>query len=375
MTHRKREEYGFVDKPNNGNTIKIKLNGENPPIQEVPSKNEVESNSDPIPRVIKINTEHTESESESDVNSETAASQESVDESFDWIIPESSDKDIGELKIIPSPTSKKTSLPKITSFTSNIKKKNGRPLGSILISAAFAILIGTTIGVVMLKLVITSPTEKTVTTVPTEVTDNPASSNNTKTAEAKNTSSASISQLTTYVIQGGVFSSDSGAKATSDNLSSKNVPSQTVEMDGKYFLFLGVADSIEGAKALGAQYKEDGIEDVFAKPLLLDEKKFSGITDKEKTFLKAVPTIYRTISLTTSNALVTKELSEDASKVLSEIEAPLKTVVKNEKIKDLKAELVSANEKVKAFQESKEVKNLSDAQQHLLKFMSVYFSK
>ncbi|MFB5194736.1 hypothetical protein ACE198_07360 [Neobacillus sp. KR4-4] len=373
MTHRKREEYGFVDKPNNGNTIKIKLNGENPPIQEVPPKNEVETNSDPIPRVIKINTEHTESES--DVNSETAASQESVDESFDWIIPESSDQDIGELKIIPSPTSKKTSLPKITSFTSNIKKKNGRPLGSILISAAFAILIGTTIGVVMLKLVITSPTEKTVTTVPTEVTDKPASSNKTKTAEAKNTSSASISQLTTYVIQGGVFSSDSGAKATSDNLSSKNVPSQTVEMDGKYFLFLGVADSIEGAKALGAQYKEDGIEDVFAKPLLLDEKKFSGITDKEKTFLKAVPTIYRTISLTTSNALVTKELSEDASKVLSEIEAPLKTVVKNEKIKDLKAELVSANEKVKAFQESKDVKNLSDAQQHLLKFMSVYFSK
>jgi len=371
MTHRKREEYGLVDKPNKGNTINIKLNAENPPNQEVPPKKEVETNIDPIPRVIKINNELTES----DVISETAAAQESVDESFDWIIPESSDNDIEEFKIIPSQTSKKTSLPKITTFTSNIKKKNDRPLGSILISAAFAILIGTTIGVVMLKLVITSPSEKTVTTEPTVVTDKPASSTETKTAEAKNTKAASISQLTTYVIQGGVFSSDSGAKETSDNLSSKNVPSETVEMDGKYYLFLGVADSIEGAKALGAQYKENGIEDVFAKPLLLEEKKFSNITEKEKTFLKAVPTIYQTLSLTTSNAVVTKDLSEEASKVLTEIETPLKTSVKNEKIKDLKAELVSANEKVKAFQESKDDKNLSDAQEHLLNFLSIYFSK
>ncbi|WP_144547822.1 SPOR domain-containing protein [Bacillus sp. X1(2014)] len=370
MTHRKREEYGFVDKPNKGNTIKIKLNAENPPIQEVPPKEEVETNIDPVPRIIKINTELTES----DVTSETAAAQESVDESFDWIIPESSDNEIEEFKIIPSQTSKKTSLPKITTFTSNIKKKNSRPLGSILISAAFAILIGTTIGIVMLKLVITSPSDKTVTTVPTEVTDKPASSTETKTAEAKNTSAASISQLTTYVIQGGVFSSDSGAKETSDNLSAKNVPSETVEMDGKYYLFLGVADSIEGAKALGAQYKENGIEDVFAKPLLLEEKKFSNITDKEKTFLKAVPTIYQTLSLTTSNAVVTKDLSEEASKVLKDIESPLKTSVKNEKIKDLKAELVSANEKVNAFQESKDEKNLRDAQEHLLNFLSIYFS-
>ncbi|MFL6518276.1 MAG: hypothetical protein ACJ8GL_09365, partial [Bacillus sp. (in: firmicutes)] len=153
------------------------------------------------------------------------------------------------------------------------------------------------------------------------------------------------------------------------------VPSQTVEMDGKFYLFLGVADSIETAKALGAQYKESGIEDVFAKPLLLDEKKFTDLTAKEKTFIKAVPTIYQTLSLTNSNALVTKELSEDASKALTGIEEQLKSSVKNKKLKDLTAELVSANKKLKAFQESKSEKNLSDAQQHLLNFMSLYFSK
>lgn len=372
MTHRKREEYGLVDKPNKGNTIKIKLNGETPPHQELPLKKEVEANNDVIPKVIKINTENTESES--DIFSETAAAQESVDESFDWIIPESSEHDIEEIKIVPSQTNKKTVLPKITTFSTNTKKKNGRPLGTILISAAFAILIGTTIGVVMLKLVITPPSNKTVTTEPTEVTEKPVSTE-TKTSEGKNTSAAAIAQLTTYVIQGGVFSSEAGAKETSSSLTSKSVPTQAVEIDGKFYLFLGVADSIEEAKALGAQYKENGVEDVFAKPLLLEEKKFSNLTDKEKTFLKTVPTIYQTLSLTTSNALVTKDLSEDASKVLSDVEATLKSSVKNEKIKDLKAELVSANEKVKSYQETKDKKNLTEAQQHLLNFLSLYFSK
>ncbi|MBT2697899.1 SPOR domain-containing protein [Bacillus sp. ISL-40] len=358
-----------MDKPNKGNTIKIKLNGETPPQLDVPPK-EVEASIDPIPKVIKINSNL----SESDNFMETAAAQESVDESFDWIIPESSENDIEEFKIVPSQSGKKSALPKITTFSSNTKKKNGRPLGTILISAVFAILIGTTIGVVMLKLVITTPTDKTVVTEPTVVTEKPASTTETKTTEGKN-SSAAISQVTAYVIQGGVFSSEAGAKETSSSLDSKGIPSQTVEMDGKYFLFLGVADSIEAAKALGGQYKENGIEDVFAKPLLLDEKKFTGVTEKEKTFLKAVPTIYQTLSLTSSSALLTKSLSEDSSKALIEIEEQLKSSVKNKKLKDLKAELVSANEKLKAFQESKSEKNLSDAQQHLLNFMSLYFSK
>jgi stage II sporulation protein B len=357
-----------VDKPNKGNTIKIKLNGETPPFQDVPPKKEAEANID-LPKVIKINSKLTDA----DVFIETAAAQESADESFDWIIPESSDHDIEEFKIVPSQTSKKTALPKIATFSSNTKKKNGRPFGTILISAAFAILIGTTIGVVMLKLVLTKPSDKTVTMEPTEVIDNPASTGP-KTTEGKNTSAASISQLTTYVIQGGVYSSEAGVKETSAGLTSKSVPSQSVEMDGKYYLFLGVADSIETAKALGGQYKADGIEDVFAKPLLLDEKKFTNVTDNEKTFIKAVPTIYQTLALTTSNAVVTQNLSEDASKALTGLEEQLKTSVKNKKIKDLKAELVSAEEKVKSFQDSKDEKNLSDAQQHLLNFLSLYFS-
>jgi len=355
-----------VDKPKKGNTIKIKLNRETPPVQEELKKSELEASVEPVTRVIKIDS----NKLDSDVFLETAAAQESVDESFDWIIPESSENDIEEFNIVSSKTSKKSIVPKITSFSSNTKK-NGRPLGSIVISGIFAILIGTTIGVVMLKLVTTGPTEKTVTEPP--VVEEKGGTD--KKPAAGKTTSADLKQLTVYVIQGGVFSSKEGAKETSSQLSSKGVPSQLVEIDGKQYLFLGVADSIETAKSLGTKFKDNGVEDVFAKPLLLDEKKVSDISTKEKDFLEAVPTIYETLTLVTSSALLTKSISEESTKALAGIEEQLKVSdLKNEKVKNLKAELISADEKVRAFQKSKDAKSIREAQQHLLNFLSTYYS-
>ncbi|WHY76346.1 hypothetical protein QNH20_19795 [Neobacillus sp. WH10] len=356
-----------MDKPKKGNTIKIKLNAETQSIQDEPKKSEPEASIEPVTRVIKIDS----TKLDSDVFGETAAAQESVDKSFDWIIPESSENDIEEFTIVSSNTPKKGSVPKIISFSSNSKKKNGRPLGSIVISGIFAILIGTTIGIVMLKLLTTGPSEKTVTEPP--VVEEKGGTEE-KPAAGK-TTSADLKQLTAYVIQGGVFSSKGGAKETSSQLSSKGVPSQLVEMDGKQYLFLGVADSIDTAKSLGTKFKENGVEDVFAKPLLLDEKKVSDISTKEKDFLETVPKIYETLSLVTSSALLTKSISEESTKALAGIEEQLKVNdLKNEKVKNLKAELSSAEEQVKAYQKSKDAKSIREAQQHLLNFLSTYYS-
>ena len=356
-----------MDKPKKGNTIKIKLNGDTQPVQEEPKKKEPEASTEPVTRVIKIDS----NKLDSDVFFETAAAQESVEESFDWIIPESSENDIEEFKInSSSKTPKKSGLPKITSFSSNTKK-NGRPLGSIVISGIFAILIGTTIGVVMLKLVTAGPTEKTVTEPPVVEVKGGTD----KKPAAGKTTTAALGQLTAYVIQGGFFSSKDGAKETVSQISSKGVPSQIIEMEGKHFIFLGTADSIETAKSLSTQYKDKGVEGAFAKSLLLDEKKVSNITTKEKDFLETVPMIYETLSLVTSSALLTKSISEESTKALAGIEEQLKeSGIKNEKIKNLEAELTSAEEKVKAFQKSKNAKSISEAQQHLLNFLSYYFT-
>ena len=356
-----------MDKPNKGNTIKIKLNGENTKFEEEAPKMEPEVSSNTTTKVIKINPAPTESDS----YLETAAAQESVDESFDWIIPESSDNDLVEYKIATTTNTKKNGPKKNISFSSNSIKKNGRPLGSIFVSATFAILIGLTIGIFMLKMV-TEPSKK-VATVPAVVEE--TGGTGTTTTTTGKTTTAVIEQLTAYVIQGGVFSSKDGAKATADQITEKGIPSQLVEMSGKQYLFLGVADTIEMAKSLGTQYKEHGVEEVFAKPLLVDEKKVADVSEKEKAFLEGAPTIYQALSIVTSSAMVTKSIPEESTKTLTALGEQLKVSgLKNENVKKLHAELVDADAKIKEFQKSKDEKNLSAAQQHLLNFLSVYYS-
>ncbi|MEH7417123.1 hypothetical protein V7266_17705 [Neobacillus drentensis] len=359
-----------MDKPNKGNTIKIKLNGETKTFEEEPKKVDREPAIEPIPGVLEIDSNKVEN----DVFFETAAAKESVDESFDWIIPESSDQDIEEFTIAGNKKTKKPSLPKIATISANPKKKKDRNIVTIVTSAAFAILIGTTIGFVMLKLVITGPTDKPRTaSVPTVAEE---TGNTTVGQTEENSSKATIlEQMTTYVIQGGVFTSKDGAKETSTQVTSKGVPSKLVEMSGKQFLFLGVADSIETAKSLGNQYKADGVGDVFAKPLLLDEKQVSGLNDKEKSFLENVPAIYQTLSQATSTALLNNKLSVESTKAITGLEEQLKTSgLKNEKVNTIKTELTTAADKLKTYQKSKSKKSLSQAQQHLLNFLSAYYS-
>ncbi|MFF2447719.1 SPOR domain-containing protein [Neobacillus sp. NPDC058068] len=376
-----------MDKPKKGHTINIKLSGQDKTFREEPQKKEPEVSSEPFTKVIKINTERLEPEEqnepetrvikinrdlgESDGFLETAAAQEPVDESFDWIIPESSENDIEEFNVASHPKTIKSGSKKLTSFSSNFKKNDRQPVGSIVISAIFAILIGLTIGGIMLKLVIMDPSEKAATEPPKAVEANGSDNK----AAAGKTTSLTINQLTTFVIQGGYYTSKAGAKEVSEQLVSKGIPSQVIEITGKHFIFLGVADSIEQAKTLAGQNKENGVDGAFAKPLLLEEKKFSEITPKEKSFLEAVPGIYQTLSAAAANALASKEISEESSKALATLEEELKgSTIKSEKVKSLQAELANAEAKLKAFQKSKDTKSLTEAQQHLLNFLSFYFS-
>ncbi|MEH7093883.1 hypothetical protein [Neobacillus vireti] len=358
-----------MDKPNKGNTITIKLNGETKAHQEEPAHTEKETSLESTTKVIKIDSNKLDSE----VFFETAAAQESVDESFDWIIPESSEHEIEEFTLASNKKTNKTSLPKITTFSTNSNKKKERNILSIIISATFAILLGTTIGFVMLKLVIAGPANKTGTaTIPTVVEEK---GNTTVVNTGEKTNKVTLDQMTTYVIQGGVFSSSDGAKETSTEVTSKGVPAKLIEISGKQYLFLGVANSIETAKSLGNQYKADGVADIFAKPLLLDEKQVAGLNDKDKSFLESVPAIYETLSLATSTALLNNELSSESTKAITGLEEQLKTSgLKNEKVQTIKTELTTAVDKLNSYQKSKSKKSLSQAQQHLLNFLSAYYS-
>jgi stage II sporulation protein B len=358
-----------VDKPTKGNTITIKINGDHRTFQEELQKIEPEESVDHIHKAVDINSNPSEP---ADVFSETAVAQESVDDRFDWIIPESSDNDIEEFQFNNHPTSKKSGHKRIASFSKNTKNKNGpSSIGPVFISALFAIFIGTAIGFFMLKLVITEPGKKAAADPkPVETmggTD--------QASESAKTTSASIGQMTTYIIQGGIYSSADGAKETVKQLAAKGIPSQFISMKGKTYIFLGVADSIETAKSISDQYKQNGAEDAFAKPLLVDGKKLSDLSKTEKSFIEAMPAFYKTLSNAAATALVSNALAGDSAKAVAAMEKQLTIYdIKNSKVKKLQAELISAADKIKAFQKEKDAKSLTDAEQHLLNYLSLYYS-
>ncbi|MEH6993661.1 hypothetical protein V7075_13265 [Neobacillus drentensis] len=357
-----------MDKPNRGNTIKIKLNGETQTFSDEPIKKEQESSKDSFTKVITID----EDSDGQDGFLETAAAKESIDESFDWIIPESSDNDIKEYKVVSSLNPKKGGKKKPVSFSTFSTKRNGGVFKSILVTAVFAILIGTSFGVLMLKLVI-SENSKPVVTEP--VVEDKGSDKDSEATGGKN-SSIVIGAQTAFIIQGGAFTTKDAATDAASQAKGKGLPAQTLNMDDKEFLFLGVADSIETAKTLGAKYKANGFEDVFSKQISIAEKTVSDINESEKGFLEATPVIYQQLSKVTSNAIASGSISSDASKEVTSLADQLNQSggLKNDKVKNLNVELSSALEKVEAFQEKKNEDSLIEAQQHLLNFLSIYYS-
>jgi stage II sporulation protein B len=345
-----------VDKPNK-NTITIKVNGEKQPfIDEAKVKNS-ETNNGPFSTVIKIDPEYIEQNS----FMEAAAAQEPVEESFDWIIPETDEDDIDEYKVASGHNSKKHHK---SSFSKN-QKKSGRAIGSIVISGIFAIVIGTTFGFAMLNLVNNDTSNKT-TTIPKVVEQKGPDKAVTK------TTTTIVKPFNTFIVQEGFYSSKESAIQAANQVSTIGIPAQPIAMNGKEYVYLGVADSLETAKKLGGLYKEKGVKDFFAKQISVGEKKFPNIIENEKLFLEAAPSIYQSLAKMTASAIILNTITEDFTK---QIDEQLKVKgFKNETILKLKTELSTAEDKLKAFQTSKDAKSISEAQQHLLNFLSLYNS-
>ncbi|WP_139185570.1 hypothetical protein [Bacillus sp. OK048] len=361
-----------MDKPNRGNTIKIKLNGETQTFSEEPIKKEKESTKNSFDKVIIIDEDFNEQE----LFLETAAAKEPIDESFDWIIPESAEQDIQEYKIVSSHNQKKGGSKRPVTFSTFSKKRNGSLVKSILVTILFAVLIGTSFGVLMLKLVNNDNSKPAV--VEPVVVNKGAEKGSDKGSENTGGKSTSVvlGAQTVFIVQGGAFSNKEKALEGANQAKGKGAPTQTIAMSEKEFLFLGVADSFETAKQMEGYYEANGFDDVLPKQIPIAEKTVSDINESEKGFLEDSPAMFQQLAKVTANAIVSGSISAEASKEVTSLVDKLKSSgeLKNEKVKTLNAELSSALEKVKAFQEKKNKTSIVEAQQHLLNFLSTYYS-
>ncbi|MDP4104858.1 MAG: hypothetical protein Q8935_07880, partial [Bacillota bacterium] len=258
---------------------------------------------------------------------------------------------------------------------SKVEKKNISAIKSMALSVVFAILLGTGFGFIMLKLVITDGSK------PAAVETKPAPAAKKETAKTTNNISKeaiTLKPLTTYMIQGGVFSKKETAKAEALRAVEKGIPAETMEWNGQYYIFLGVADSIEHARSLGAIYQRKGMDGVFPKTIKIPEKKISNLSTVEKNVVENAAALAPFLATLSSNALIGEAMTSSERKTLSEFRTKLNKLdskgIKNQNIKALNLEITGALKQIDEYQQQKDRKLLVKAQQHLLTFMAEYYS-
>lgn len=357
-----------MNKLNSGNSITIKINGEQRPYVEEQSKEEKQSNVNQDPPI-----EHDTSKLEHEVIDETAAAQE-AEESFDWILPqqETIQNDSSLYQAVKS--SKQRTGIRLPAL-SKVEKKNISAIKSMALSVVFAILLGTGFGFIMLKLVITDGSK------PAAVETKPAPAAKKETAQTANNISkeaTTLKPLTTYMVQGGVFSKKETAKTVALHAVEKGIPAETMEWNGQYYIFLGVADSIEHARSLGTIYQRKGMDGVFPKTIKIPEKKISNLSTVEKNVVENAAALAPFLATLSSNALIGEAMTSSERKTLSEFRTKLNKIdskgIKSQNIKALNLEITGALKQIDEYQQQKDRKLLVKAQQHLLTFMAEYYS-
>jgi stage II sporulation protein B len=356
---------------NSGKTITIKINGEQKPFLEESSKEETliekpqrEENGNHL-------IEYDPEKSEHEVIVETAAAQE-AEESFDWILPqqEPAENELSLYKAVKSSNQRKgIRFPAL----SKVEKKNISSIKAMALSVVFAILLGTGFGFIMLKLVITDASKPA--SVQTKTSGAKKEITNTT---IQNQGAITIKPLTTYMVQGGVFSKKETANTVARQAVAKGIPAETMEWNGQYYIFLGVADSIEHARSLGAIYQHKGMDGVFPKTITIPEKKFSNLSSAEKEVVQNATVMAHLLAGLSSNMLTGGTISSTELKTLSELETKLKKIdskaIKDREINDLNIEITGALKQINDYQKKKDRKLLEKVQQHLLTFFADYYS-
>ncbi|MBP2240586.1 stage II sporulation protein B [Cytobacillus eiseniae] len=352
-----------MDRQNKGKTITIKINGTNQTYQETKAKEKeievdrFEANND---RYISTN--------------ETAATKEvGDDENFDWILPDDStdeEIEIEEYKI--AKPSKKKETKTFGALSVNFKRKNRNGmLTSVFITVFFAILLGTSFGLLLLKLVTTeNPVENELPVVADPVVEEPVN-------QTDGEETLTLEALSTFIVQGGVFSTKESAEGMKETTIQLGAPAQVIESNGQFILYLSVADRIEYAKEIGEKLKSQGLE-VFAKPISFDSKSLDGLQPEEKKVMESIQKLYQSLTTAVSEAQVAMSISaptfENIEKNSAELSGIENSKLQIEEIIQLKAEVDQAIQQVNALKQSPDQATAMKLQQRLLSFLAIYQS-
>ncbi|MGD6895123.1 hypothetical protein [Bacillus infantis] len=368
-----------MENQGNGRTITIKLNGKDREAVHVKDKT-AQKERDPAEEVQHL--ENVEEESaegnllsanEELAELEAAPAREAADDEFDWILPEIMEEDPEPKEYKFAAKTEKGSGKKSSLFSSPGKPSNQKALvRSVVISVFFAVLFGTSLGFLMLKMVIHDGSAEEpegaaqATAGSVSSTDQGSSAGN---------GTLALEPLTVFVVQGGVFSTKDAAEKIQSTIFEKGAPAQLMEMEGKSYLFLGAAGSLEDAKQLGTDYKSKGM-DAFAKELAAGGKTLDKLQEEDKKFLQAAPGMYSSMAAGMGAVTPGTAIPEEALKQAADVSAQLagfdEAKLSADRVGVMQKELSEAAELIASYQKNPDEKGYYAIQQHLLSFIAAY---
>lgn len=130
----------------------------------------------------------------------------------------------------------------------------------LLIAAASAILVGTVIGFIMIRIFggIDGTADNAQPAMPALQTG--TAQNGEGTAAGGTAQAVAFPDVSAFVVQAGIFSTEEKAKTWSQNLSDKGLEGFIWPRDGQFYLFAGVASSKENGEKIATYLKDQGFE-------------------------------------------------------------------------------------------------------------------
>jgi stage II sporulation protein B len=297
---------------------------------------------------------------------QSAAASEQDKENFDWVLPEPVESLSETKKEVSDLSSVKKKAASFT-FGSHLGKSSKLDrsffLKAPVLALLFAVLCGTSLGYIVLKTI--TADEQTAATSPVQ----PIIPAGNSTSQAIPTLNG---ELTVYFVQGGVFSTEDSAKLVQQQVVEKGLPAEIFQVDGQFYLFLGVAGSLEESKQLAVFLKTYGV-DVYWKEMAV--KPASAEADeKEMKTISKLTSIYESLVKSSSGLLVGKTASatnETKAKEIEAIKAEAKEAADTNIITTAN-DLAASAELLRQYESSGEQAQLLLAQQKLLVFLQNY---
>ena len=323
-----------MDKPNRNKTITIKINGnEKAYIQEQLNKNDYDQ---------------PKKEEDRHVLSESAATKETSDESFEWILPSDEMKSIERESLFVQTKQKKNN-------------RNERVFHRLFVSIVLAVLIGSGFWYIVIRTITASEAPNLNNAAPAVNTIDEGELNG-------GAEKIGLSPLELSFVQGGVFSNREAAETAKEEMIAKGFPAIVVSDEDKFYIALFVSDSLENAKAVATTYKDQGM-DVYWKEITLTATTEAKLTDSDAKALTASLELYRLLIEASTQLRLSSE-QFDSSKLAVTLNNMQALEVTNENIAKMVVSLKEAVAIAGTLGDSGQVS--LQVQQHLLQFIAMY---